>query len=958
MRKGGKRNTHEPISEPDRRIVDRRLPVRSPALGPRPGTAQSNFGLKSHGPFASCRCRGHGPPFCCLLRLIRPTRSGRLKACAGILSALPAATPVVAAALLGSATGWLACSQFIASQQEFDTSRWLLQVDRQLAREVEQLWRANQAVELLIEQADGRFSPAELQRWAPRLLQGRAPRTALSLAPQGTLTAIVPAPPTTEWRGVNLLSHPRYSTSSLRSVRNRSVVLQGPVPLLQGGLGLIVRTPVFVGPQGRFWGFVSGLGPWSTWMTSLERQAERHHFPMAVGVEVRDSLNETFRTPDYSRIAATGVVGKTMAVPGGSITLAAVPTGLAPSHRALAVVAPLTGAVTGAGLSLLVGRRQRRHQLQRLEQELIRLQAMARYRALFEASLDVVTLINRDLQFIEANPAVVELYGVESVEAFLRLTPQEFSPELQPDGRPSAEVALERISEAFERGELEFEYLHQRLDTGETWLGLVSLRRIELEDEPVLMARVRDITSSRRYEQKIEELAYRDAITGLANRVATQEWLDQQLKVQPQQPLLVINLDLDDFRSLNLAFGQEKGDQLLRHVAGRLRLAFPDAAWLARLDSDEFLMILALPAGEAAGDGDQSMAWCHHLQQQLADAAADLASPMPRLSASAGCTLVDGPAEGLSALALMQQANTALQLAKQAGRGGIAVYSQALASAIQERLALEQELEQALTGGRADQAFQLVYQPQVNRAGRVVRAEALLRFQGDDGIAISPDRLIPLAERSGQIHPIGRWVLETAFRQQAQWREAGLTLVPLAVNVSARQFDDVIGIQPLLDQLLDLQKQYNLDPRNIILELTETALLRNFETLRQQSRQIVAAGFRIALDDFGSGYSSLTVLRDYPVSQVKIDKSFVEHINLDPSSCAIVKALVAITQARRMDLVAEGVETNQQLEALTHLGLQVFQGYLFAAGLSADDFAALLRDPDGLINSRGGRQAA
>ena len=905
-----------------------------------------------------CRCRGHGPPSLSLLRLSHFTRSGRLNALAGVLSALPAATGVAAVALLGSATGWLACSQFIAGQQEVDTSRWLVQVDRLLAREVEQLWRANQAVELLIEQADGRFGPAELRRWAPRLLQGRAPRTALTLAPQGRLTAIVPAPPTTEWRGVNLLTHPLYSTGSLRSVRNRTAVLQGPVPLLQGGMGLIVRTPVFVGPQGRFWGFVSGLGPWSTWMTSLERQAKQHRIPMAVGVEVRDSLNETFRTPEYTRIAATGVVGKPIAVPGGSITLAAVPTGLAPSQRALALVAPLTGAVTGAGLSLLVGRRQRRHQLQQLEQKLIRLQAMARYRALFEASLDAVSLINRNLQFIEANPAVVELYGVASVDAYLRLTPQEFSPELQPDGRPSAEVVLERITEAFERGELEFEYLHQRLDTGETWLGLVSLRRIELEDEPVLMARVRDITTSRRYEQKIEDLAYRDVLTGLANRVASQEWLDQQLKRQPQQRLLLINLDLDDFRSLNLAFGQEQGDQLLRYVAGRLRLALPDVAWLARLDSDEFLVILALPAEERVGDSDQPLVWCRHLQQRLADAPADLASPLPRVSASAGCTLVDGPGEDLSALVLMQQANTALQQAKQEERGGIALYSPALALAIQERLALEQELEQALAGGRADQAFQLVYQPQVNRAGRVVRAEALLRFRGDDGIAVSPDRLIPLAERSGQIHPLGSWVLETAFRQQAQWREAGLTLVPLSVNVSARQFDDVIGIQPLLDQLHDLRKKYNLDPQKIILEITETALLPNAETIHQQIRQIVAAGFRIALDDFGSGYSSLTVLRDYPVSQVKIDKSFVEHIDLDPSSCAIVKALVAITHTRRMDLVAEGVETNQQLETLTHLGLRVFQGYLFAAGLSADDFAALLREPDGLINSRGGPQAA
>lgn len=938
------------ISESVRKTIARQIRlqiqnIRLPRCATTVALPRRSNGAFAHLPFSWVR-----PAFALDAPFFHPSRSGLLNALTNPLSPWPAATKIVAAALAGAAAGWWLGTIYVAGQREADTGRWLDQVDHRLPGEIEQLARSNQALALLIEQAEGRFGPTALNRWAPPLLQGLAPATALSIAPQGRLVAIVPAPPTTQWRGVNLLTHPLYRTSSLRSVRDRTSVLQGPVPLLKGGMGLIVRTPVFVGPQQRFWGFVHGLGPWSTWLTSLEREAQQSRLPMAIGVEVRDGENKIFRTPNYTRIAATGLVGKPMSVPGGLITLAATPVGFAPSQKALLLLSPLTGAVLGAGLGVAVGQRQRKRQLQQLEQELIRLQAMARYRALFEASLDGVVVMNRDGQPIEANPAVMAMYGVTSMEAFLQLNPVEVAPELQADGRPSAEVAAEQIQTAFDTGSADFEYLHRRLDTGEQWLGLVSLRRIELEHGPVVMARVRDITASRRYEQRIEDLAYRDVLTGLANRVATQEWLEEQLQQQPDQRWLLINLDLDDFRSLNLAFGQEQGDQLLRHVAKRLQLALPEAAWLARLDSDEFLVIIPLPDHDAADAGDPAEDWCLALQQRAADAAGDLASPLPRVSISAGCTISEAHGQGASALELMQQANTALRQAKRTERAGFARFTPALSLAIQERLALEQQLEQALAEGQADQAFQLVYQPQVNRAGRVVRGEALLRFRHHTGAAVGPDRFIPLAERTGQIHRLGGWVLNAAFQQQALWRDRGLPLVPLSVNVSARQFDDIAGIPPLLEQLQGLRQRYGLEPRYIVLELTETALLHDDQRLRQQLQQLVAAGFKLALDDFGSGYSSLKVLRDYPVAQVKIDKSFVDPIGLDHRSCAIVQALVAITRARRMDLVAEGVETKEQRETLALLGLNFFQGYLFAPGLPADEFADLLLNPDALAS--------
>lgn len=853
--------------------------------------------------------------------------------------------------LVGAAAGWGLALFFVGVQQREETAAWLQQADDFVPREIENLRKSNQSLALLIQQADGRFGERELALYAPKLLADLAPDTALTLAPGGVLQAFHPRPSTPDWRGANLLEHPQYRRSSALALRHRDSVLQGPVRLLKGGVGLIVRTPVFIGSQQQFWGFVHALGPWSSWLSNLEKQALNHEPPIRFGLEIRDSEGSTYRSAHHQRIQLTGLAGRAVQVPGGSITLAAMPAGLSSTQSVLMVLAPLSGASLGAGLALGLCQRERRRQLARMALELKSAQAMERYQALFEESLDAVLMINREPRFIDANPRVAAMYGVESKEAFLRRDLLEYAPECQPDGRSSAEVATEHINEAFTTGSVEFEYQLKRLNTGELWLGQASLRRIELNNEPVLIARVRDITERRRYEQRIEDLAYRDGLTGLPNRAATQEWLDQQLQQSQEKYWLLINLDIDDFRSLNEVFDQDLGDRVLCWVADALAQALPLTAWLARLDSDEFLVVLPIGGpGDAAAA--QAHRWAATLQQRASQAAGQQGSSVPRISLSAGCAIASGGITS-GALAAMQRANTALRQAKENGRGGVELHSAAITALIQERMALEQELERALAPEHSDRAFRLLYQPQVNRSGRVVRAEALLRFRGANGDDIPPDAFIPLAERSGQIHRLGQWVMQTAVHQQALWRDQGFTLLPLSVNISARQLDDLPGIPSLLDQLKEHLDRYQLEPKLFVLELTETALLKDDQHIRRQLHQLVKAGFRISLDDFGTGYSSLAVLRDYPVSQVKIDKGFTSHVGLDPRSCSIVEALVSITRARRMDLVAEGVETAEQREALIQLGLRLFQGYLFAPGLEADTFAQLLQDPDQLAGRDG-----
>ena len=294
--------------------------------------------------------------------------------------------------------------------------------------------------------------------------------------------------------------------------------------------------------------------------------------------------------------------------------------------------------------------------------KLERAQALKRYQALFEESLDAVSVINRDLRFIEANPRVLETYGAESTEAFLQLQPLDFSPKTQPDGRPSAEVALKKIKEAFEKGSVEFEYLHRRLDTGEPWLGKVSLRRIEIDSEPVLIAVVRDITERRRYEQRINDLAYKDRLTGLPNREAAQEHLHLLLKDNSGKTRILVNLDIDNFRFFNEAFGQGSGDQLICCIADAINATLPPAGWLSRLDSDEFLAVIPARSEDLQMDARR---WAMTLRQRTSAAVAQQNSMMPRTSLSAGCAIASDSSTA-DALSAMQEATPPCSMPKKA----------------------------------------------------------------------------------------------------------------------------------------------------------------------------------------------------------------------------------------------------------------------------------------------------
>ena len=566
-----------------------------------------------------------------------------------------------------------------------------------------------------------------------------------------------------------------------------------------------------------------------------------------------------------------------------------------------------------------------------------------RFRQLLEASRDAISVIDLDGRLLDANRAAPLMFGCPDRDSFLKLHPAEFSPDDQPDGRPSRAAAAAAITEAYRQGSLEFPWQHKRLDSGETFETIVGMHRIDLDGKPALLVRVSDVSEQLRYEQRLRQLAFEDPLTGLPNRQAALEWLDQQLQRGKGDSLLVLSIDIDNFQWLNNTFGREQCDRLLVTLASALRAQAAGSAGLAaRLQSDEFLLIIQLRPSET--DGNPAQEQEHQVGQVKAFLQASLATTpgLPTvLSFCIGSTLHSGDPLAWQHLSdaedLLQQANTALSEARRAGGNKQAIYEPGMDVVIERRLALESRLSQAIAG----REFTIHYQPIVARDGRVVAAEGLMRWPQPDGAWVSPGTFIPLAEKSGRIRALGQWLIDSACAQLAEWRGKGLALSHLSINISPTQLGN--NTDSLRQQLLRAIERHRLPAAMLQLEITESAVLENMTLARQELESLAAAGFRLALDDFGTGYSSLLTLQRLPFDALKIDKSFVQKAEQDGKSRGLVEACVSIAQKLNLDCVAEGVETELQCLLLRQMGCAFYQGYLFDRPLPAAELESHLR---------------
>nr|WP_249116061.1 EAL domain-containing protein [Azoarcus sp. L1K30] len=430
-----------------------------------------------------------------------------------------------------------------------------------------------------------------------------------------------------------------------------------------------------------------------------------------------------------------------------------------------------------------------------------------------------------------------------------------------------------------------------------------------------------DITQRKTMEEEIKRLAFYDSLTGLPNRRLLIDRLQQQLtaSVRGKTCGALLFIDLDNFKTLNDTLGHDKGDLLLRQVAERLVKCVRDEDTVARLGGDEFVVML----GSLEADRDTVAASARTVAEKII---ACLGRPhvfdgQSRFSTpSIGITLFAG--KGVAVDDLLRQADLAMYQAKAAGRNTLVFFDPEMQAAVRARAELEADLHRGLELGE----FELHYQAQVDYEGRLIGAEALLRWKHPERGMVGPADFVPAAEETGLILPLGAWVLDTACAQLREWGDTLETAaLTLSVNVSARQFR-----QPdFVEQVLAALDRSGANGRCLKIELTESLLLQDVEATILRMAQLRARGVGFSLDDFGTGYSSLAYLKRLPLDQLKIDRSFVRDLLTDPSDAAIARAIITLAESLGLSVIAEGVETLAQRDALARQGCLAYQGYYF-----------------------------
>lgn len=472
-------------------------------------------------------------------------------------------------------------------------------------------------------------------------------------------------------------------------------------------------------------------------------------------------------------------------------------------------------------------------------------------------------------------------------------------------------------------------YVRTEMNTlqGMRWFELSIARKPSCEEdtEPHLLVVAQDITSRRAASERIRQLANYDQLTGLPNQRLLNERFQLVQEVNPEQPMSLLWLNLDNFKDINDAIGYNAGDLVLKAITERLRSIVRDQDMISRLSSDNFVLLMP------TRDQDEAARTANDVLELLTQPLSISGSDELVLSASLGLAVY--PSDGDNLESLLHRAETAMYRVKAEGRNGYRFF----APDMQNRSARFLQLSSALRKALGRDELRLVYQPQIALAdGRLVGAEALLRWQHPKLGAISPGEFIPVAESTGLIIQLGDWVIRRALQQLREWQDAGLPVVKVAVNLSAVQFVQAGLVEIIAQQAADSQ----VAPGLLELELTEAVAMQH--SAAQIMNQLAAQGFRLSIDDFGTGYSSLSSLKGFAVDKLKIDQSFVRDLEHDSDDQAIIRTIIQMAHSLGLSAIAEGVETAAQVEFLRQNGCNEVQGYYFSRPLEAADFAAFM----------------
>ena len=550
------------------------------------------------------------------------------------------------------------------------------------------------------------------------------------------------------------------------------------------------------------------------------------------------------------------------------------------------------------------------------------LHAQGKYRAIVEDAVVGIFQATPEGRIISANPAMARMHGYDS--------PDHMMAEVWDAGRqifvnPAQLRDLTALLE--ETGVARNVEVEAHLRDGSRKWFLLNLRAVRADGQVVRHeGTVEDITERKAAEEQVRFLAYYDAVTGLPNRTLFHDRLAKALASarRRKEKVALLFLDLDRFKNINDSLGHSAGDLLLKEVAERLKRSAREQDTVARLGGDEFVVILT-----AVKDvSDVAVAANRILQAMTSEF--EIQGQWLSVTCSLGISVF--PDHGRDGETLLKHADAAMYSAKDKGRNNFQFFTQDMNVKAIERLNLENSLRLALERDE----LSLVYQPQVDLAsGRIVGAEALLRWNHPQLGLVPPSSFITVAENSGLILPFGEWVLKTACAQARQWQDLGLPPLPVAVNVSAVQFRN----ERFLEVVRKVLDETGLAPQYLELELTESLLLSNADVTLAVLRELGKMGLRLSIDDFGTGYSSLSYLRNFPVYKLKIDRSFMQDIKAGTDNAAITAAIINLARSLNLKVLAEGVESEEQMFFLRAHYCDEAQGYYFSQPLTAADFA-------------------
>jgi len=547
------------------------------------------------------------------------------------------------------------------------------------------------------------------------------------------------------------------------------------------------------------------------------------------------------------------------------------------------------------------------------------------YRLLFERNQAGVYRTTLHGEVLACNVALARMLGLSSPEEVLVTSALQYY--WDPKERERFLAQLQEVGSV-----ANFELQLRRQDGTEMWiLENANLLPAKNGSDPVIEGTMVDITERKRAEEMARHMAYHDYLTGLPNRALFDDRLSVALAQAKRhdEGLALMSLDLDRFKLFNDTLGHATGDTIIKAVAGRLSRVVRGGDTVARVGGDEFLLLLT-----SVEDGDSGAKIAQKVLR-IFDRPFRVEGLDLHGTASIGISLY--PHDGDDGEALMRNADAAMYRAKETGRNNYQLYAPAMNVRAAERLTLENDMR----AGLKRREFEVFYQPQVNiETGRIVGTEALVRWNHPSRGVLGPNEFIPLAEETGLIVHLGEWVLRNACRQVRGWHKRGLPDVRLAVNISMRQFQR----REFVDTVRAILLETGLEPRLLELEITESIAMQDEEQTIATLRRLRDLGVRISIDDFGTGYSSLKYLKDMPIDALKIDQSFVRDLTTNVNDAAIAINIIAIAHSLQLSVIAEGVETGEQLDFLKTKRCDEFQGYLCKKPIPAASFVKLLAD--------------